>query len=362
MHNLSYLVALHKVAGLGFSRITNLLQHFGDPKLIWEASSSALRELKIPQYVIEEIIQSKKETDPEEYYQQLIAKGIKIITFFDEDYPKSLKNISTPPLILYYYGILPRFAHNDGKRSIGVVGTRRITSYGKVVTEQFTKALVEADFIIVSGLARGVDTCAHQTTLNNGGVTIAVLGGGLENIYPAENQMLAEKIIEAGGAVTSEFPPHYQSMPGNFPARNRIIAALSQAVLVTEADQDSGSLITAHFAAEFGKDVFAIPGPVTSQLSKGPIGLIKEGAKAVFSPEDIFEDLGIKHRNSLIKDTSHLSDDQKQILEILEFEEVHIDEIARRLNQPIISLSALLVRMEISGLVKNIGNGVYIRI
>lgn len=359
MHNLPYLLALHKVTGLGFSRITHLLQHFGDPKLIWEASSQTLRDLKIPQNVINEIFKTRQKTDPDKYFQELTAKDIRVTTFFDDDYPKPLKEIGTPPLILYYFGKLPQF---DNQRFIGVVGTRKMTSYGKVVTENFTKQLVDAGFVIVSGLARGVDTCAHRVTLIENGITVAVLGGGLENIYPAENQNLVEDIIKTGGAVISEFPPNYQSLPGNFPARNRIIAGLSEAVLVTEADEDSGSLITAHFAAEFGKEVFAVPGPVTSQLSKGPVTLIKQGAKVVFSASDIFEELGIQPKKQSIKNINDLPEDQMQILKVLEFEEVHIDEIARKLNQSITILSALLVRMEISGLIKNIGNGVYVRI
>ena len=183
-------------------------------------------------------------------------------------------------------------------KAIAVVGTRKMTGYGKVITEQFTKGLVAGGLTIVSGLARGVDSQAHKGAIGSGGRTIAVLGGGLDQIYPPENRGLAKEIVSGSGALLSEFPPDYPSLPGNFPSRNRIIAGLSKAVLGTEAAQDSGSLITARLAVESGREVFAVPGPVTSSLSKGPIDLIREGARIVFDPKEILEELGINQIQS----------------------------------------------------------------
>ena len=272
--NQSYLLALHSTLGLGPIRLKAILDHFKDPKLAWEAQSAQIR----------------KNLEPENYAEAIKDQGISWFTIYDEDYPLLLKEIYDPPVVLYYKGeITPQ-----DQSAIAVVGTRRMTSYGKAVTEQFTKDLVARGLTIVSGLARGVDSEAHWTALRAGGRTIAVLGGGLNKIYPPENRNLAEEIVKGHGALVSEFPPNSLPLPGNFPARNRIISGLSLAVLVTEAAEDSGSLITARLALEQGREVFAVPGPITSSLSKGPIDLIKAGARPVTNADEILEDLGIK--------------------------------------------------------------------
>ncbi len=280
------------------------------------------------------------------------------MTVFDDTYPKLLREIYDPPVVLYYKGELD----DPNQKAVAVVGTRKITSYGRVVAEQFTKGLVEGGLTIVSGLARGVDAQAHLIAVRENGRTIAVLGGGLNNIFPPENRGLASKIADGFGAVISEFPPNYASLPGNFPARNRIISGLSLAVLVIEAAEDSGSLITARLAIEQGREVFAVPGPVTSGLSKGPINLIKDGARAVFSPDEILEELGIgKVQGVKVKAQSYLelSEEEKKVLEVLENETRHIDEIGRELNFPSPKISALMLKMEISGLVQGMGAGIY---
>ncbi len=236
-----------------------------------------------------------------------------------------------------------------------------MTGYGKLVTEDFASKLSNAGFVIVSGLARGVDTSAHIATLNAGGKTVAILGGGLKNIFPPENTSLAEKIAASGGLVISEFPPEYPSLPGNFPARNRVISGLSKAVLVTEAASDSGSLITARLALEQGRGVYAVPGPITSGLSKGPSDLIKEGGMLVDSVEDILNDLG---KDPLLMKSAvglELSDIEKQILEEIETEAKHIDEICRNLDKPASLISGSLIKMEILGIVKGLGGGIYVK-
>ena len=231
-----------------------------------------------------------------------------------------------------------------------------------MVTEKFTSELVAAGFTIVSGLARGVDSSAHRSALNSGGRTIAVLGGGLNKIYPPENIRLADEIINGHGVVMSEFPPDYPSVPGNFPARNRIISGLSLGVLVTEAAQDSGSLITARLAVEQGREVFAVPGPVTSDLSRGPADLIKEGARLVFDAHEILDELGVSQVQSSkfkVQSLENLSEEEKKVLEVLENENRHIDEIGRMLKMDAAKISAALLKMEINGLVRNLGSGVY---
>lgn len=356
MNNLSYLLVLHSINGLGPIRLKGLLDRFRDPKIAWEATEHELIETGVTMPVASLITETRKTLNPQKYLDSILKSGIKILTIFDENYPKSLKQIYDPPVVLYYLG---EILEKD-RYALAVVGTRKMTGYGKTVTEGFVTDLAAAGFTIVSGLARGVDTTAHKTAIKNGGRTLAILGGGLNQIYPPENRSLVEEIISGNGAVISEFTPDQPSVPGNFPARNRIIAGLSLGVLVTEAAFDSGSLITAREALEQGKEVFAIPGPITSSFSKGPIALIGSGAKAVFDASEILGELGIGasfQKAPLLRDD--LSNDEKKIMELLANESIHIDEICRRLDLPISQVSAALLKMEIKGIVKNLGSGIY---
>ncbi len=211
---------------------------------------------------------------------QLKNLGIRKVGIFDKDYPALLKQIHDPPVVLYYKGSLGCLR----KKCIAVVGTRKMSGEGRLLTDKFVKHLVKAGLTIVSGLARGIDTQAHKTTILENGQTIAVLGGGLNEIYPPENKGLAQEIINGHGAIISEFPPDYPIFPGNFPTRNRIISGLSLATLVVEAAENSGSLITARLALEQGREVFVI----------APNVLIKDGAFAVYEPEEILDELGLK--------------------------------------------------------------------
>lgn len=351
-----YLLSLHTVNGLGSVRLKILIDHFHDLKLAWQASPVELLKIGIPKDVVENLIETRKTLDPQKYLEEINELGIKYLTFFDKEYPKLLKEITNPPLILYYFGKLL------DENCIAVVGSRKMTSYGKIVTEKLTQELVQSGLTIVSGLARGVDTEAHKTALQNNGRTLAVLGGGLKNIFPPENKKLAEDIIAQDGAIITEYPPDEPSLPGNFPARNRIISGLSLGVLVTEADIDSGSLITARLALEQGREVFAVPGSINSQLSKGPISLIQQGAKAVLQGQDILDELGIKFMGGTKnkpQNNVETTDEEKQILDLLENEQIHIDEISRMLNKPISQVSATILKMEISGLICSLGGGIY---
>ncbi len=362
MKNEEYLLALQSVDGLGPIRLKNLLDFFeSDARLAWLAKENDLKQAGIPKDALENLVGKRRNFDPQKYAEDIKKSGIKWLTIYDEKYPKRLKGIYDPPLILFYLGdILP-----VDERAFAIVGTRKMTGYGKIVTEKFTKYLSEAGLTIVSGLARGVDTCAHKTTIDAGGRTLAILGGGLRKIFPPENIKLAEKIADGMGAVITEFAPDDLSMPGNFPARNRIISGLSLAVLVTEAAEDSGSLITAKEALEQGREVFAIPGPITSDLSKGPSSLIKQGARLVTEPEEVLEELGLEKVKSLkekVKNDLKLTEVEKKILENLENESKHIDEICRELKLSAAEVSAALIKMEIFCLVKNLGGGNYLKV
>lgn len=279
MTNTNYLLALHSIKGLGPVRLKRVIDYFKDPKLAWEANIAEIQKLGIPRSIVELLSEVRKKLDPDSYAQSVQNADIKWLTVYDENYPIRLKQIYDPPTIVYYKGEIL----SDDEKSIAIVGTRKITEYGKTVTEKFTQDLVTAGFTIVSGLARGVDSVAHKQAIDSGGRTLAILGGGLNKIYPQENTSLVEKIISGFGAVLSEFPPDEVSLPGNFPARNRIISGLSQAVLVTEGTLDSGSFITAKIACEEGKEVFTV----------GPTELTKLGAKIAYDAKDILDELWI---------------------------------------------------------------------
>lgn len=247
----------------------------------------AWRELKLPGNVKESITSNRKKIDLAKEIDSLGRSSISIVTISDSNYPKLLREIYDPPTVLYVRGHLDS---NDLK--IAVVGTRLMTVYGHQVTENLASELVAAGFTIVSGLARGVDALAHRAALQAGGQTIAVLGSGLNKVYPSENKFLADQIA-LSGAVSSEYAPESEPSLGTFPSRNRIIAGLSKGVLVTEAGEDSGSLITANLAAEYGRETFTVPGPITSRQSAGANNLAKIGAKVVTSAADITEEFDL---------------------------------------------------------------------
>lgn len=359
MKNLAYLIALQCVDGLGPVRIKKILEYFEDPKTAWLAGPDEFKKLGLPQKTISGLQKSRRETEPEKFLETITRNGIKIVTVYDGIYPGRLKDIYDPPVVLYYKGELP-----DIRRAIGVVGTRKVSSYGRLVTEKLTGELTESGFVIVSGLARGVDTVAHATAVKANGLTIAVLGGGLNAIFPGENNKLADSIASGFGAVVSEYPPDYPALAGNFPARNRIIAGLSQGILVTEATEDSGSLITAHLGLEQGKEVFAVPGPITSPGSSGTSALIKQGARLVTCAGDILEEFGLdKFRKYPVKTVSveTVSETERLILGLVSGESKHVDQIVRELRKPAAEISGFLIKLEISGLIKNTGGGNYIK-
>lgn len=355
--DLPYLLVLHSVEGLGPARIKKLFDYFGSFENIWNAKIPELSQFKFPEKLISNFKTAKSSVDPSGYFETLNKKGIKVITIFDDNYPIDLREIHGAPMIIYYKGIIDESVL---EKCFGVVGTRKPTGYGRIVTEKLTRELVESGLTIVSGLARGVDTIAHTVTIESGGKTLAVLGGGLDQIFPSENIRLAEKIYKGFGAILTEFPPSYPHLAGNFPARNRIIAGLSKGVLVTEAAEDSGSLITARLAIEQGREVFAVPGPITSSMSEGTSVLLKDGAKLVSSVKDILEELGMKSGPVIKIADLNLSPEEKEILELIKNESRHVDEIARELKKKISDVSSILLKLEIVGVVKNLGAGNYV--
>ena len=368
-----YWVGFSVFEGIGPLRFKLLLDYFGSAKNGYSASEKELLSVGLSEKLVLKFLDFRKNFDLDSYLLRLDKLGIKAICSEEESYPKLLKEIVDKPAVLYVKTqdaegparIFTKFngagktQNIFGNEAIAVVGTRKVTGYGRQVTEMITEGLVAAGLVVVSGLARGVDKISHETALGNNGLTIAVLGCGLDLVYPTEHQGLAERIIESGGAVISEYPLGVPAMPGNFPARNRIISGLSLGVVVTEAAEDSGSLITASNAAEQGREVFAVPGPITSPLSFGTAELIKKGAKLVRGVNDILEELGIKGKAKGVEEIGELGTEERMLFDLLQNENLHIDEICRRTQTDSAKIGALLSIMEIKGIIKNFGEGVY---
>ena len=276
----------------------------------------------------------------------------------DKNYPELLKKISNPPSELYFNGNL----NQKEKYPLAVVGTRKISDYGRQITEYFVKVLAQAGVTIISGLALGVDGLAHKTALQANGKTIAVLGSGLNNIYPTTHKKLAQDIIDSGGAVVTEYEPDVNPSKITFPARNRIISGLSLGVLVIEAPQKSGALITAIQAIKQDRKVFVIPARIYDKNSVGSNDLLKKGAQAVMSPEDILKSLGIKSSFIKKKRINNLSPQENQLLGFLDKEAISIDDLVEKSNLPAHKIVALLTEMEIKGVIKSLGAGKYVSV
>ncbi|KKR65549.1 MAG: protecting protein DprA protein [Candidatus Curtissbacteria bacterium GW2011_GWA1_40_47] len=333
------------IPGVGSATFNYLLRYFKQLRKFWEAPDEKIRGLKIDAKTRESIINFRQKVDPKIYIDTVYERGIKVVSLPDRGYPANLRQISDAPPVLYYKGsLLP-----EDDLAIAVVGARNATVYGRQVTEKLAGELVMSNLVIVSGLARGIDSIAHRSALDAGGRTIAVLGCGVDLIYPPENKSLADRIVQ-NGAVVSEFPLGFPSVPSNFPARNRIISGLSLGVLVTEAAVDSGSLITAGCAAEQAREVFAVPGPITSKMSAGTNNLIKEGVHPATGAEDILEVLDIRKEDKRIRVMSQEKPKDKtqaKILAVLDNQTKHIDVIAREVGLPIEKVSSALSMMDL---------------
>lgn len=369
----SYYLAFSNFSGIGPIKFLKLLKTFGSAKDAWNASENELLEILKPA-LSEKFFNFRKEFEIEKNEENLLKKKINFICLFEDSYPSHLKQIKNPPIILYSKGnkeILNQ-VQNDTRKFLAVVGTRKVTSYGRSITQMFSGELAKHGIVIVSGLAIGVDGLAHSACLDANGITVAVLGNGVDICYPRENQKIYDRILENNGIIISELPPGEAPNVGSFPSRNRIVAGLCDAVLVTEGASDSGSLITANFGLEFGRKVFAVPGPITSQLSAAPLRLIEKGAKLVVSPEDILKEF--KMQNSSIRQAQdlrkgniesqkfkNLTPDEKKIIELIENEPMGFDEIVRSLKLDPSKVGSILSMMEIKGLIKSSGGSYFIK-
>jgi DNA processing protein len=359
MDQKAYWVGFNLVKGIGAVRLQALIQYFGNLETAWQASERELISAGLSQRIIDVFFATRHNIDPIQAYEGILKKEIKILTWEDPDYPDKLMNIDQPPPVIYIRGSVKP----EDRWAVAIVGTRRVTSYGRQVTEQVSTYLARNGLTVVSGLARGVDGVAHQTTLANNGRTIAVLGSGIDQIYPPEHRQLAEKIIE-NGAVISDYHPGTPPDAGNFPPRNRIISGLSLATVVVEAGETSGALITATFAAEQGREVFAVPGPIYAPQSKGTNRLIREGAQPLLDPVDIMESLNLRKVDHYKQASLLLPGDELEIklMEILNLEPVYIDEIQSKAGYPVEKVSAALTMMELKGMVKQVSGMTFMAI
>jgi len=290
-------------------------------------------------------------------WEQTQSKGIQVLTWLDENYPQRLKEIEQSPPVLYVRGDVTA----EDSWAVAIVGTRRVTPYGRQVTEEIASFLAANGITVVSGLARGVDSIAHKAALNAGGRSLAVLGSGVDRIYPPENRALAEQMF-AQGAVISDYAPGTPPESSNFPPRNRIISGLSMAVVVVEAGKTSGALITAEFAAEQGREVFAVPGNILAPQSKGPNKLIQDGAHPLLSASDIMQTLNLTHvgQHKAARKILPSDDIEAKVLDALGTEPLHVDEIRNQTSLPVEKVSATLVMMELKGMVRQVGNMHYV--
>lgn len=368
MTELEYLLVLNSVPDVGFVRIGNLMKRFGGIKEIFKASQAELEEVeKIGPKIASAIIDCDRQKVLERELKLIEEHDVKILSYFDKDYPANLKEIYDPPVILYVKGgLVP-----EDRYSIAVVGSRRASRYGLETAQRIGFELSARGLTVVSGLARGIDAAGHKGALKAKGRTIAVLGSGLANTYPPEHQGLADEITE-NGAVVSEFPMACEPYKDNFPRRNRIISGLSLGVIVVEAAKNSGALITTDFALEQGRELFAVPGQARAVTSSGTNALIRQGAKLVESADDVIEELSdvikghIKSAASAagtveLPAARGLNDSEERIFKALSDAPVSVDEIIDETELPAGEALNCLTRLEIRGLVERLPGKSYVR-
>ncbi|MCI0468961.1 MAG: DNA-processing protein DprA [Nitrospirae bacterium] len=361
--DLKYWLALSFIKDVGPVTIKRLLSVFHSPKRILEADINELRQVEdISEAKAKNIYEFNSWGAVEDEIEKIKKHNIRVITYIDREYPESLRQINDSPVALYVKGCIEM----EDRYAIAIVGTRTMSEYGRRAAETISSRIASLGITIVSGMARGIDTIAHQSALKSGGRSIAVLGCGLDRPYPGENKRLFDSLCSAG-CVISEFPIGTPPNKENFPQRNRLISGLSLGVVVIEAADVSGSLITANYAVEQNKEVFAVPGSIFSKESAGTNALIKKGAKLVQKTEDILEELspalknmimvsGLKSDNAeRISSTAlAISDEEKAICNILRGEPKHIDAIVRETGVNAARLLSLLLGLEIKGIVRQI--------
>ena len=359
MDDRKYWIGFNMIKGIGAVRMQGLVAHFGDMESAWNSDVNELAEAGLGSKTIERVVAARQSVKLDQLWAKIESQGIKILTWSDERYPARLKEIDQPPPVLYIRGEYL----SDDLFAVAIVGTRNVTAYGRQIAEELSAFLAANGITIVSGLARGVDAIAHQSALKAGGRTIGVLGSGVDKIYPPEHRGLAEKMMERG-AIISDYAPGTPPDSSNFPPRNRIISGLSLAVVVVEAGETSGALITAEFAAEQGREVFAVPGSILAPQSKGTNKLIQNGALPLLTPNDLMQALDLTRVGEHKAARKALPSDETEakLLTVLTSEPKHVDEIRNQTNLPIEKVSATLALMELKGMARQVGGMNYVAV
>ncbi len=348
------------IKGIGNKTKEQIRSEVKTAEELYNIEETALKKMEIPKETAHKILQSVKEWKLEAEYQKLIDKRVKFYTIFDEAYPSSLKEISAPPYALYVRGKLP----DEDKISVAIVGARECTTYGEIMARQYAETLANAGVQIVSGMARGIDGISQKSALGVGGDSYAVLGSGVDLCYPREHYALYTELQKQGGVI-SEQPLGMQPLPQFFPARNRIISGLSDVVIVIEAKEKSGSLITADMALEQGKDVYALPGPSNSILSKGCHNLIRQGAGILLSPKELLEELGIFHKKKMKNATENeilLESPEKLVYSCLDFYPKSMNQIIEETGLTISALMQIVINLEWKGFIKEVSKNYYVKV
>ncbi len=358
MSHLKYWLGFNRVKGIGPTRLQALLDRFGTVEAAWSAKEAQLYGAGLDKRAVASMIDARRTFDLDAFVDEVERSDCDVLTWDSPDYPSLLRQISAPPPVLYVRG---SFEPVD-QWSVAVVGTRRLSAYGRIITQKLVSSLVANGVTVVSGLARGIDAIAHKTAVEQGGRTLAVLGSGVDHIYPPEHAPLAAQIAGGQGAIISEYPLGTAPESKNFPGRNRLISGLALGVLVVEAGARSGALITARFALEQDREVFAIPGNINSPVSKGTNRLIQQGAKLVADVEDILTELNLRQiveqvvAQTILPETA----EEAALLTHLTAQPVHIDELIRSTGLPSGVVSSTLTMMELKGMVQQTGGMNYI--
>ena len=355
-----YLHGINLLPEFGPARIAKLTRHYKTFAQAFHATGAAIKNTGLEDSLVKRFLAFRAKLNLHQEYAALVKNGISLITLRDPNYPKLLLEIAKPPPLLYYRGVM----NEPDELCLAVVGTRKITNYGKTVIPELISPLVDSGATVVSGMALGIDYEAHRVAINKGRRTVAVLGGGLDDmtIYPRHHVLLAKQIIDQGGALVSEYPIGTPSFKQNFIARNRIIAGMAVATVVVECGLKSGTLITAKYALEQNRSVYAVPGPIYSPQSLGPNNLIKMGAKPMTSASDVLEDLNLTNLARQVEMQKQFGDSKEEtaILSLLSFEPVIINELIKKSCLEASVVISTLTFLEMKGKIRNLGGQQYI--
>ncbi len=359
MDERAYWIGFNTVKGIGAVRLKLLLDYFGDAKTAWQAPIDGLLAAGLTRKIAENVLATRAALDLPSLIDRIEAGGYRVLILGDAEYPRRLKEIQQAPPVLFLSGEILA----EDEWAVSIVGTRRVSEYGVQVTAEIATFLAQNRVTVVSGLARGVDSAAHKAALRAGGRTFAVLGSGVDQIYPPENKQLAGQIRQKG-ALLSDYALGTPPDGVNFPPRNRIISGLSLATVIIEAGNKSGALITASFAAEQGREVFAVPGGIYAVQSKGTNDLIRQGARPLLHPQEILDALNIEkiHEYQAAARILPNDPDEAQLYQYLSMEPLHIDEICRAAGLKIDKVSATLAMMELKGIIRNVGGMSYVSV